>query len=336
MQSSREITLDLVRVTESAALMSSRLLGRGDKNAVDQAAVDAMRGMLDYINMRGKVVIGEGEKDEAPMLYIGEEVGNWEEGTPELDIAVDPVDGTRLVAYGRPNAISVIAAAERGKIAYIPTFYSLKLAVGPELKGKLDINAPIRENIRVAAAILGKDISEFTVVILDRERHREIIEKVRSLGARIKLISDGDIAGVIATAMPESFVDMYIGIGGTPEGILAAAALRTTGGEIQMKMWPIDEEEKEKLVKEGWDVEKVYFTEDLVGGENVIFAATGVTNGEFLRGVKYGKHKAITESIVMRSKSRTIRKITAYHDLRYKTIPLKSEGEIKLVKIDEA
>ena len=334
MSSSREITLDLVRVTEAAALMSSRLLGRGDKNAVDQAAVDAMRGMLDYINMKGKVVIGEGEKDEAPMLYIGEEVGNWGENAPELDIAVDPVDGTRLVAYGRPNAISVIAAAEKGKIAYIPTFYSLKLAAGPELKGKLDINAPIRENIRVAAAILGKEISEFTVVILDRERHREIIEKVRSLGARIKLISDGDIAGVIAAAMPESFVDMYIGIGGTPEGILAAAALRTTGGEIQMKMWPTSEDERKNLEKEGWDLEKVYFTEDLVGGEEVIFAATGVTNGEFLNGVKYGKHKAITESIVMRSKTRTIRKIITYHDLRYKTIPLKSEGEVKLVRID--
>jgi len=251
-----------------------------------------------------------------------------------MDIAVDPVDGTRLVAYGRPNAISVIAAAERGKIAYIPTFYSIKLAVGPELRGKLDINAPVRENIRVAAAILGKDVSEFTVVILDRERHRKIIEEVRSLGARIKLISDGDIAGVIATAMPDSYVDMYIGIGGTPEGILAAAALRSLGGEIQMKMWPRDEEERKKLEEEGWDVDRVYFTEDLVGGENVIFAATGITDGEFLRGVKYGKHRAITESIVMRSKTRTVRRIIAYHDLRYKTIPLKSEGEVKLVRLE--
>ena len=329
----REITLDLVRVTEAAALMASRFLGRGDKEAADQAAVDAMRGMLDYIDMKGKVVIGEGEKDKAPMLYIGEKVGNWKEDSPELDIAVDPIDGTRLVAYGRPNAISVIAAAESGKIAYLPTFYSMKLAVGPELVGKLDINAPIRENVRVAAAILGKDISEFTVVILDRERHRKIIEEVRALGARIKLISDGDIAGVIATAMPESYVDMYIGIGGTPEGILAAAAMRSLGGEIQMKMWPIDEEEKKKVEEMGYDLEKVYYTEDLVGGENVIFAATGITDGEFLRGVKYGKHRAITDSIVMRSKTRTVRRIVAYHDLRYKTIPLKSEGEKKLVRI---
>ncbi len=334
MISDREITLELVRVTESAAIMASRLLGRGDKNAVDQAAVDAMRGMLDYIDIKGVVVIGEGEKDEAPMLYIGEKVGTWKEDAPEMDIAVDPVDGTRLVAYGRPNAISVIAAAERGKIAYIPTFYSIKLAVGPELRGKLDINAPVRENIRVAAAILGKDVSEFTVVILDRERHRKIIEEVRSLGARIKLISDGDIAGVIATAMPDSYVDMYIGIGGTPEGILAAAALRSLGGEIQMKMWPRDEEERKKLEEEGWDVDRVYFTEDLVGGENIIFAATGITDGEFLRGVKYGKHRAITESIVMRSKTRTVRRIIAYHDLRYKTIPLKSEGEVKLVRLE--
>ena len=329
----REITLDLVRVTEAAALMASRFLGRGDKEAADQAAVDAMRGMLDYIDMKGKVVIGEGEKDKAPMLYIGEKVGNWKEDAPELDIAVDPIDGTRLVAYGRPNAISVIAAAESGKIAYLPTFYSMKLAVGPELVGKLDINAPIRENIRVAAAILGKDISEFTVVILDRERHRKIIEEVRALGARIKLISDGDIAGVIATAMPESYVDMYIGIGGTPEGILAAAAMRSLGGEIQMKMWPINEEEKKKVEEMGYDLEKVYYTEDLVGGENVIFAATGITDGEFLRGVKYGKHRAITDSIVMRSKTRTVRRIIAYHDLRYKTIPLKSEGERKLIRI---
>ena len=329
----REITLDLVRVTEAAALMASRFLGRGDKEAADQAAVDAMRGMLDYIDMKGKVVIGEGEKDKAPMLYIGEKVGNWKEDAPELDIAVDPIDGTRLVAYGRPNAISVIAAAESGKIAYLPTFYSMKLAVGPELVGKLDINAPIRENIRVAAAILGKDISEFTVVILDRERHRKIIEEVRALGARIKLISDGDIAGVIATAMPESYVDMYIGIGGTPEGILAAAAMRSLGGEIQMKMWPINEEEKKKVEEMGYDLEKVYYTEDLVGGENVIFAATGITDGEFLRGVKYGKHRAITDSIVMRSKTRTVRRIVAYHDLRYKTIPLKSEGERKLIRI---
>ncbi len=329
----REITLDLVRVTEAAALMASRFLGRGDKEAADQAAVDAMRGMLDYIDMKGKVVIGEGEKDKAPMLYIGEKVGSWKEDSPELDIAVDPIDGTRLVAYGRPNAISVIAAAESGKIAYLPTFYSMKLAVGPELVGKLDINAPIRENVRVAAAILGKDISEFTVVILDRERHRKIIEEVRALGARIKLISDGDIAGVIATAMPESYVDMYIGIGGTPEGILAAAAMRSLGGEIQMKMWPINEEEKKKVEEMGYDLEKVYYTEDLVGGENVIFAATGITDGEFLRGVKYGKHRAITDSIVMRSKTRTVRRIVAYHDLRYKTIPLKSEGEKKLVRI---
>ena len=330
----REITLDLVRVTEAAALMASRYLGRGDKEAVDQAAVDAMRGMVDYIDMKGIVVIGEGEKDEAPMLYIGEKVGNWKEDAPELDIAVDPIDGTRLVAYGRPNAVSVIAAAERGKIAFLPTFYSLKLAVGPELVGKLDINAPIRENIRVAAAILGKDIHEFTVVILDRERHREMIEQVRALGARIKLISDGDIAGAIATAMPDSYVDMYIGIGGTPEGILAAAALKSLGGELQMKMWPRDEEERKKVEELGCDVDKVYYTEDLIGGENVIFAATGVTDGEFLRGVKYGKHKAITESIVMRSKTRTIRRISAVHDLRFKTIPLKSGGEMKFVRIE--
>jgi len=328
----REITLELVRVTEAAALMSSLHLGRGDKEGVDRAAVDAMRGMLDYIDVKGTVVIGEGEKDNAPMLYIGEKVGNWEMDAPELDMAVDPVDGTRLVAYGLPNAISVIVASEKGSIPYIPTFYSLKLAVGPELVGKLDINAPIRENLRVAAAALDMDLSELTVILLNRERHRDMIEEIRSLGARIKLISDGDIAAAIATSLPDPSVNIYIGIGGTPEGILAAAALKSLGGEIQMKPWPTSDEEKENLISGGYDTEKVYTTDDLIG-KNAIFAATGITNGEILRGVRFQKRRAITDSIVMRSATRTVRRITAYHDLDHKTIPLKSSGETQFIRI---
>ncbi|ACJ75576.1 fructose 1,6-bisphosphatase II [Thermosipho africanus H17ap60334] len=330
-QLSKEITLELVRVTEAAALMASKYLGRGDKEMVDKLASDAMRGMLDYIDMQGVVIIGEGEKDKAPMLYIGEQVGNWEPNTPELDIAVDPIDGTRLVAYGLPNAISVIAATDRGAIEYLPTFYSYKLAVGPELAGKLDINASIRENLRVAAAILNIDISELTVVILNRDRHREIIEEVRKVGARIKLISDGDIAAAIATALPESYVDIYIGIGGSPEATLAAAALKSLGGEIQIKLWPIDEKERNDLIEKGYDLEKVYKTDDLIKSDNVIFAATGVTDGDLLRGVKYSKNIAITESLVMRSKTKTLRKIISHHNLKYKTIPLKSEGEVRFI-----
>jgi fructose-1,6-bisphosphatase II len=327
----KEITLEMVRVTESAALTASRYMGRGNKEIVDKVASDAMRGMLDYIDMQGIVVIGEGEKDKAPMLYIGEKVGNWEENTPELDIAVDPIDGTRLVAFGLPNAISVIAATDRGAIEYLPTYYSYKLAVGPELAGKLDINASIRENLRVASAILNVNISELTVVILNRERHREIIEEVRKVGARIKLISDGDIAAAIATALPESYVDIYLGIGGSPEAILAAAALKSLGGEIQLKLWPIDEKERNLISENGYDENRVYKTDDLIKSDNVIFAATGVTDGDLLHGVKYSKNIAITESIVMRSKTKTLRKIISHHNLKYKTIPLKSEGEVRFL-----
>jgi fructose-1,6-bisphosphatase II len=332
-----EVTLDLVRVTEAAALMSSIYLGFGNKEKVDGAAVDAMRGMLDYIDIKGTVIIGEGEKDEAPMLYHGEKVGNWNDNSYEMDIAVDPIDGTRLVAYGLPNAISVMVAAEKGKILSLPTFYSSKLVVGPELKGKLDINSPIKENIKVAAAVLGVPISEITVVILNRDRHKNIIDDVRSIGARIKLIGDGDIAGAIATCMPDSGVNIYIGIGGSPEAILAAGALKTLDGEIQVKIWPRDEDEKLKALGEGWDLNKVYFTDDLVGGEHVIFAATGVTEGDFLSGVKFLKGKAITESISMRSSSATIRKISTVHNLDTKTIRIKSlDGDEKFVNLNKS
>jgi fructose-1,6-bisphosphatase II len=329
-----EFSLDLIRVTEAAALMSSMYTGFGDKEAVDKAAVDAMRGMLDYINLRGTVIIGEGEKDEAPMLFTGEQVGSWDNASPEMDIAVDPVDGTRLVAYGLPGAIAVIAVAEKGAVCPLPTFYSYKLAVGPELKGQLDMNASIRENIRVAAAILKIKISELNVVILNRDRHQPLINEIRSVGARIKLITDGDIAGAIATATPDSEADMYVGIGGSPEAILAAAALKTLGGELQLKLWPSSEKEKEALVDKGWDFDRIYGTNDLVGGDHVLFAATGITSGDFLNGVKFVKGRAITESLAIRSPSNTIRKIITYHDLRTKTVRLKSmEGDEKFVDI---
>jgi len=331
-----EITLDLVRVTEAASLMSSLYLGFGNKEAVDGAAVDAMRGMLDYMDIKGTVIIGEGEKDEAPMLYYGEKVGLWDDDSIEMDIAVDPIDGTRLVAYGLPNALSVMVGAEKGKILNLPTFYASKLAVGPELKGKLNLNSSLKENIKKAAEILGLPISEMTIMVLNRERHRKMIDEIREIGARIKLIGDGDIAGAIATCMPESGVNMCVGIGGSPEAILAAAALRTLGGEIQIKIWPRDEAEAKKIDSKKWDLNRIYTTEELVGGQHVIFAATGVTDGDFLKGVKYIRGKAITESIVMRTSSETVRRITTYHDLKKKKIRIKSlDGDEKLININK-
>ncbi len=319
----KEITLQLIRVTEAAALNASKYLGLGNKELVDQAAVDAMRGMLELVDVKGTVVIGEGEKDKAPMLYVGEEVGNWSENSPEMDIAVDPIDGTRLVANGLPNAIAVMAATEKGKMASLPTFYCQKLACGPELKGKLDINASVRENLKIAAAVLGLDVNEITVVILNRPRHEELIEDIRKVGARIKLISDGDIAAAIATALPQSGVNLYMGIGGSPEAVLAAAALRSLGGEIQVKLRPSNEEKK-KITD--LDTDRVYFTDDLAGGENVVFSATGVTDGDLLKGVRYSRNYAVTYTIAMRSKTHTIRKVEAFHDLKHKTIALKSAG----------
>lgn len=324
----REITLELIRVTEAAALNSSKYLGLGNKEIVDQAAVDAMRGMLELVDVKGTIVIGEGEKDKAPMLYVNEHVGNWSEDSPEMDIAVDPIDGTRLVANGLPNAISVMAASEKGKLASLPTFYSQKLACGPELAGKLDINASIRENVKIAAAILGIDVNELTIVVLNRKRHKALIDEIRKVGARIKLISDGDIAAAIATALPDSGVNLYMGIGGSPEGVLAAAALKALGGEIQLKLAPTDEE-KQKLYDVNLD--NVYFTDDLAGGDNVIFSATGVTDGDMLKGVRYHKNRIITYTIAMRSKTHTVRKVEAFHDLAYKTIALESKGiDVKL------
>ena len=308
----RNLAMELVRVTEAAALAAGRWVGRGDKNSGDGAAVDAMRQLLSTVSMRGVVVIGEGEKDEAPMLYNGEEVGNGE--GPECDVAVDPIDGTTLMAEGRPNSISVIAVSERGTM-YDPSavFYMEKIAVGPEAKGAIDINASVEWNINSVAKAKGIDVSDLTVVILDRPRHADLIAEIRAAGAKIRLISDGDVAGAVAAADDYSTVDMLMGIGGTPEGIIAAVAMKCMGGEIQGKLWPRNEEERQKAIDAGHDLDRALTTEDLVGGENCFFCATGVTNGDMLRGVTYRPNGATTRSLVMRSKSGTVRRIESVH-----------------------
>ncbi|MEV6241496.1 class II fructose-bisphosphatase [Lentzea sp. NPDC051838] len=310
----RNLALELVRVTEAAAMAAGRWVGRGDKNGGDGAAVDAMRKLIHTVSMRGVVVIGEGEKDEAPMLFNGEEVGNGE--GPDCDVAVDPIDGTTLMAKGMPNALAVLAVAERGAM-FDPSavFYMEKLAVGPEAADVIDITAPIAENIRRVAKAKHSDVSDVNVCILDRPRHESIVQEVRRAGARIHFISDGDVAGAIAAARPTSGVDMLIGIGGTPEGIIAAAALKCVGGAIQGRLWPKDDEEREKAIGAGHDLSRVLTTNDLVSGDNVFFCATGVTDGDLLRGVHYRAGGCTTQSIVMRSKSGTVRMIDGFHSL---------------------
>jgi fructose-1,6-bisphosphatase II len=310
----RNLALDLVRVTEAAAMSAGRWVGRGDKEGGDGAAVDAMRKLINSIPMRGVVVIGEGEKDNAPMLYNGEQVGD---GTgPEVDVAVDPIDGTTLMSKGMPNALAVLAVAERGAM-FDPSavFYMEKLAVGPDCAGVVDINAGVVENLRRIAKVKKTGVSDVTVCILDRPRHNQLIQEVRQTGARIRFITDGDIAGAISAAREVSDVDVLMGIGGTPEGITAACALKCLGGEIQAKLWPRDEAEREKAVGAGHDLDRVLSTNDLVRGENVFFVATGVTTGDLLRGVRYRSGIAYTQSLVMRSKSGTIRVIDSYHRL---------------------
>ncbi len=310
----RNLAMELVRVTEAAALASGRWVGRGKKNEGDGAAVDAMRQLINSVSMDGVVVIGEGEKDEAPMLYNGENVGT---GTgAAMDIAVDPVDGTRLMAEGRPNAISVIAAAERGTM-YDPSavFYMNKLVVGPEAVGKVDITKPVAYNIEAVAKAKGIKAEEVTVVVLDRPRHDQLIEDIREAGAKVRLIMDGDVAGAIATAQDSNSIDLLMGIGGTPEGIVTACAMKCMGGEIQGMLWPKDEEEAERARAAGHDLDRVLYTNDLVTSDNCYFAATGVTNGDMLRGVSYRANSATTRSLVMRSKSGTVRYIDSIHQL---------------------
>ncbi|AYL38009.1 class II fructose-bisphosphatase [Streptomyces fungicidicus] len=310
----RNLALELVRVTEAAAMAAGRWVGRGDKNGADGAAVRAMRTLVSTVSMNGVVVIGEGEKDEAPMLFNGERVGD---GTgAECDIAVDPIDGTTLTAKGMTNAIAVLAAAERGSM-FDPSavFYMDKLVTGPEAADFVDINAPVNVNIRRVAKAKRVTPEDVTVVILDRPRHDGIIKEIRETGARIKLISDGDVAGSILALREGTGIDLLLGVGGTPEGIISACAVKCLGGTIQGKLWPKDEEERQRAVDAGHDLGRVLTTEDLVTGDNVFFVATGITDGELLRGVRYRSETATTDSIVMRSKSGTVRRIDSEHRL---------------------
>src|SRR5438067_2216330 len=310
----RNLALELVRVTEAAAMAAGRWIGRGDKNAADQAAVDAMRSMLDTVSMDGVVVIGEGEKDEAPMLFNGEHVGDGE--GPAVDVAVDPLEGTRLTALGQPNAIAVIALAERGSM-FFPgaAVYMQKIAVGADAIDAIDIDATPTENVNAVAKAKGRRPTDIRVVVLERDRHNALIEELREAGARVNLIRDGDVAPAIAAARPETGVDMLYGVGGTPEGVISAAALKTVGGGIQAKLWPRDDDERQRLVDAGYDVAKVLTTDDLVAGDDVFVAATGVTTGALLRGVRYVTDAAITDSIAFRSRSGTVRRIEARHTL---------------------
>ncbi len=315
----RNLALELVRVTEAAALHAARWMGLGDKEAADQAAVDAMRAALHFVDMDGVVVIGEGEKDEAPMLYIGERVGTGR--PPKVDVAVDPIDGTNLTAKGLPNAITVVALAERGSMYYDPDIvYMQKIAVGPEAKGAIDINAPVRDNLVRIARFMERNVEDLTVVVLDRPRHDELISEIRGAGARIKLITDGDVAGAVMAALPEDTgVDVLMGIGGTPEAVLAACALRCLGGDIQCKLWPRTDQERQKASESGHtDLQRVLTLDDLVSSEDVFFAASGITNGEFLKGVRYRGERAETYSIMMRSRSGTMRRFETHHHIGLK------------------
>lgn len=312
MQLDRNLGMDLVRCTEAAALRAARLMGRGDKDAADQAAVDAMRFALNGIVMDGVVVIGEGEKDNAPMLYTGERVGTG--APPAVDIAVDPVEGTTLLAEGMPGAIAVIAVAERGSLhAWSGIPYMYKLAVGEAARGKVDINASVAENVHAVAHALRRRVSDITVVVLDRPRHHQLIREIREAGARIRLIAHGDVAAGVMTAVEDAPADMLMGIGGAPEAVVTACALKCLGGEIQARLWPRDDQERELIAQQGMDANHVYSTDELVKGENVYFVATGITSGDFLRGVQYSEFGARTHSVVMRATTGTIRHIESFH-----------------------
>lgn len=308
----RNIALELVRVTEAAAIAASHWMGRGDKEGADGAAVDAMRLALRAVSMDGTVIIGEGEKDEAPMLYNGERIGDG--SAPEVDIAVDPIDGTTLTAKGRGNALAVIALSEKGTMFDPgPCVYMEKIAVGPGLVGVCSIEATPTENLRAVAKSLKIDIRDVTAVILDRDRHDDLVAEVREAGSRIRLIPDGDVAGAITTAWPESGADILLGIGGTPEGVIAAAALKSMGGELLGRLWPRNDEERDAALALGYDLDRVLGTDDLVAGDNCFFAATGITDGELLKGVHIAEGVITTQSLVMRSKTGTVRLMNASH-----------------------
>jgi fructose-1,6-bisphosphatase II len=316
--------MELVRATEAASMAAARWMGKGDRNACDKAAVDAMRLLLSTTDMDGVVVIGEGEKDEAPMLYNGERIGNGSE--PQTDIAVDPIDGTRLLAMGLPNSVSVVALSERGTM-YSPAniVYMNKIAVGEEAKDAFDLDAPVKDNLSDIAKAYGKTVDELTVVVLDRPRHKELIDEIRKAGARLKLISDGDVAGSLQAATPGMTVDVLMGIGGSPEAVISAAAIKCLRGNLQCKPWPRDENERKRALDLGVDLKRVLSVDDLVKGDNVFFAITGITDGELLDGVHYGRETVTTDSLVMRSKSGTTRRVKGEHRLsklmQYSQIP---------------
>jgi fructose-1,6-bisphosphatase II len=313
----RELALEFVRVTEAAALASGRLMGKGDKEAADQAAVDAMRTVFDTVHIDGTVVIGEGEMDEAPMLYIGEKVGTGVE--PCVDVAVDPLEGTNLVAKGLPNALSVVAIAPRGCLLHAPDIYMDKIAVGPRARGCISLDATVAENLKAVARALNKSVGDLTAIILDRPRHTGIIEEIRATGARVKLITDGDVSAAIATAIEDTGVDILFGTGGAPEGVIAAAALKCIGGELQGRLKPDGKEETDRVIRMGLDdVNKLLLLDDLVAGDDIFFAATGITDGDMLRGVRYLGASCQTHSLVMRGITGTIRNITATHYLAKK------------------
>lgn len=330
----RLIGLDLVRATEAAALNTYHWVGRGQKEEADAAATDAIRGMLNLVDMRGTCVIGEGIKDEAPGIFVGEKLGTWKEDSPAISIALDPIEGTTPTSKGMLGALSVIAGAKTedpndDALARIPSFYMDKIAVGPQVKegaGNVRLDAPVEHNLEVIALTLKKRVEDLVVCILDRPRHAELLEKVRRTDASVRLISDGDVGGVLAPCLPDSGVDVYLGIGGSPEAVLAAAALRCLGGEMMCKMRPRDDAERQQLIADGHadDLDRIYHTADLAKGEGIVFVATGVTDGPLLRGVRRVGSTAITQSIVMRSRSHTVRYVEAHHDLRYKRVKLHS------------
>lgn len=311
----RNIAMELVRVTEAAAIAAARWVGRGDKNEADRAAVDAMRMMLDTVDMDGVIVIGEGEKDEAPMLFNGERVGNGRQ--PQVDVAVDPIDGTRLTALGRPNALSVVAVAPRGTM-YNPRdlFYMEKIAVGPAAKGMINLAAPVDWNIKQVARAKDLKPEEVTVCILDRDRNTEIVDQVRAVGSRIRFITDGDVAGAISAALQDSGVDMLLGIGGSPEGVIAACAIKALEGDMQCRLWPRHDDDRRLASERGLDLEAVLTIDDLVQGDDVFFAATGVTSGDMLKGIEYWPGGARSESLVLRARSGTVRRIQTEHHWR--------------------
>jgi len=310
----RSLTMEIVRVTEAAAIASAKWMGRGLKNEADEAATSAMRALFDTIPMHGRVVIGEGEMDEAPMLYIGEELG-LRNGGPEVDIAVDPLEGTNIVAKGGNGAITVVAIADRGNLLHAPDMYMEKIAVGPESKGKIDINASVTENLKAVAEAKNKSISDVVAIILDRPRHQHIVDEIRAAGARIKFIQDGDVSAAISTAFDETGIDIMFGTGGAPEGVIAAAALKCLGGDFQGRLVPQNDEELQRCISMGLDVSKVLYLDDLVKGDDAIFAATAVTDSELLKGVQYKGEYCLTNSLVMRAKTGTVRFIEGRHNM---------------------